>query len=242
MRIIVQRTFVEVVEDGSSQPLETASKRALSAPVAPSRRADLASCRREEEEEEEAKARRFSGPSCLARQGQEAEGPVGQGPKTTVAIRNIPLHFTRDQLLQHLDAGGLAGRFDFLYLPIDFAKCRNFGYAFVNLTSPEHARRVIAGLDGLSWRQPGEGQAVVSWSLAQGLGSHVERYRNSPVMHESMPDECKPIVLEGGVRVDFPPPTRTVQRLRRLRSRCGSRGRAVHVRGFGSLVGPPRCS
>jgi len=237
MRFVVLRTFLEVVDDGNSHPLETAFKRAFSAPVAASRRAEPPSGRREEEE-----IRRVDGPVCLARQSQEAEGQAGREPRTTVAIRKIPLHFTRDQLLQHLDAEGFAGRFDFLYLPIDFARCKNFGYAFVNLTSPEHARRVIAALDGVSWRQPGEGQAVVSWSLAQGLGPHIERYRNSPVMHESMPDECKPIVLEGGLRVDFPPPTRAVQRLRRLRSRCGSRGRGVPPRVREGAAYPLGCS
>merc|ERR1712066_571567 len=39
------------------------------------------------------------------------------------------------------------------------------------------------------------------------MGQHVERYRNSPVMHESIPDEGKPIVLNAGVRMPFPLPT-----------------------------------
>ncbi|CAK0891106.1 unnamed protein product [Prorocentrum cordatum] len=56
-------------------------------------------------------------------------------------------------------------------------------------------------------------------------------------MHETMVDECKPIVLEGGVRVDFPPPTKTVQRLRRLRTRCGSRGRGVSASSLGGIPG-----
>ncbi|CAK0861976.1 unnamed protein product [Prorocentrum cordatum] len=54
-------------------------------------------------------------------------------------------------------------------------------------------------------------------------------------MHESMLDECKPIVLEGGVRVDFPPPTRKVQRLRRLRTRGASRGRGAPRGSAGDL-------
>jgi hypothetical protein len=173
----------------------------------------------------------------VAQQSQGEERQISQEPKTTVALRRIPLHFTRAQLLQHLDAWGFAGQYDFLYLPIDFSKCQNFGYCFVNLTSQEHAQRIIAEFDGIGWGQPSEGKAVVSWSLTQGLDSHIERYRNSPVMHESTLDECKPIVLEGGVRVDFPPPTKKVQRLRRLRTRCGSRGRGVSSRGFGAIHG-----
>jgi hypothetical protein len=202
MRVVVQRTFVEVVEEDSDQLLGMAVKRALSAPVAPSRGCE---------------------PSPSKQESREAEG---QEPRTTVSIRDIPPHLTRDQLLHHLDAWGFAGLYDFVYLPVDFAKCQNFGYAFVNLSRPEHAQRILA-VDGHSWGQPSEGRAVVSWSLTQGLDLHIERYRNSPVMHESMKDECKPIVLEGGVRVDFPPPTKALQRVRRLRTRCGSRGRAA---------------
>ena len=37
----------------------------------------------------------------------------------------------------------------------------------------------------------------VSWSGPhQGQAAHVERYRSSPIMHSSVPDECKPIVRE----------------------------------------------
>jgi len=221
MRIVVQRTFFEVVEEGGSKALETAGRRAFSAPVAPRKIDEPPSGK------EGAEAECPDSPLDMAWRGQEAEHELGQEPKTTVALRSIPLHFARDQIMQQLDARGFAGQYDFLYLPIDFSRRQNFGYSFVNLTSHERAQRIIAEFDGIDWGQPGEGKAVVSWSLTQGLDLHIERYRNSPVMHESMLDECKPIVLEGGVRVDFPPPTKKVQRLRRLRTRCGSRGRGV---------------
>jgi len=236
MRIIVQRTFLEVVNEDSSKTMEAAERRALSAPVVPTRDDELHSG---EQEEAPLRTRRMSdapsstdGSHDRAQQSKEAVTPADQDPKTTVVIRKIPSHWTRDQLTQHLNACGFAGQYDFLYLPIDFAKGRNFGYAFVNLVSMESAERIVAELDGLSWSEPGEGHAVVNWSLTQGLDLHIERYRNSPVMHDMMQDECKPIVLQGGVRVDFPQPTRKVQRLRRLRTRCGSRGRGVHSSGW----------
>jgi len=222
MRIVVQRTFIEVVEEDSSVPTEIPVKRAFSAPVTSSREDTLFPDKQKEEAE------------CF---GERLDGirVADQEPNTTVAIRNIPPHFTRDRLLQHLDARGFAGWYDFLYLPIDFARCQTFGYAFANLTTAEGARRMLAELEGLSWGEPGEGQAVVGWSLTQGLELHIERYRNSPVMHGEVPDECKPIVLEDGVRVDFPPPTKKVQRIRRLRTRCGSRGRGVSSSGLGGI-------
>lgn len=229
MRIVVQRTFINVVEDGSSQAQEATVKRAVSAPVA-SRTGDRLFSSKQEEDTE-----CFDGPLDLAQQNREAKGQAAQEPKTTVTIRNIPLHFTRDKIVQHLNARGLAGQYDFLYAPVDFAKCRNVGYAILNLTSPQHAQRFLAEFDGHSWGEPSEGQTVVGWSPNQGLGELIERYRNSPVMHESMLDGCKPIVLEGGVRVDFPPPTKKVQRLRRLRTRGTSRGRGAPSRSGGGL-------
>ena len=37
--------------------------------------------------------------------------------------------------------------------------------------------------------------------------AHLERFQNASIMHESVPDEYKPILLEAGVRVAFPAPT-----------------------------------
>ncbi|CAK0882793.1 unnamed protein product [Prorocentrum cordatum] len=227
IRVVVRGTFIEVVEGEENQPPETAVKRALSAPVL--------SFRREEEA-----AHCLGSPADLAQQSVEVEDQVSQEPKTTVAIRNIPLDFTRDQLQQHLDAGGFAGQYDILFsLPAnrlrEVPEFRLRLCEFFRLSS-DSAQRMLAELDGCSWGAPGEELLVVSWSLTQGLDEHVERYRNSPLMHESMLDDCRPIVLQGGARAEFPPPTTRVHRLRRLRTRCGSRGRGVSSSGFASSM------
>ncbi|CAK0875155.1 unnamed protein product [Prorocentrum cordatum] len=229
MRIVVKDTFIEVVEEDSSQSVEKLVKRAFSTPAAPTRRDEPPWSRQEREVE------RLDGSPDVDKQAKEVEGQGGHTPKTTVAIRNVPIHITRSQLLQRLDLWGFAGQYDFLYLPIDFAKFQNFGYAFVNLTTQQHAQRFLAESGGLSWGEHGEGPLVVSWSLSQGLEEHIDRYRNSPLMHESVLDECRPILLRCGVRADFPPPTRKLHRLRRLRTRCGSPGsggRGVSTRGL----------
>jgi len=55
--------------------------------------------------------------------------------------------------------------------------------------------------------------------MHQGLPAHIDRYRNSPVMHESVEDEYKPAVFSPGTgdRAVFPPPTKKlrVPRIRR---------------------------
>lgn len=52
----------------------------------------------------------------------------------------------------------------------------------------------------------------VAWNdKQQGLPALVERYRNSPVMHASVPEECKPVIISDGRRAPFPAPTQKVK-------------------------------
>jgi len=226
LRLIVQKTFFEVIEEDDREEVEV-TKRAHSAPV-----------RRTAPQHEAADEVKRAECAFGAESEQEAvDVPGSTVPKTTVVMRNIPTDYTRDQLVDLLDVD-FAGCYNFLYMPIDFVKRANFGYAFVNLSSAENANHFFRHFDGFGgWGVPHDGRATVGWSWNQGLEEHIQRYRNSPVMHESMQDECKPIVLEFGVRVDFPPPTKKVPHLRRLRTRCGSRGRGVSSSQLGAIYG-----
>jgi hypothetical protein len=139
---------------------------------------------------------------------------------TTVMMRNIPINYTRTMLLQLIDSEGFKGQYDLVYIPIDFNSGAGFGYAFVNMIHPEVAEKFRAHFQGYSgWTAASEKVCEVIWSgTHQGLEAHVERYRDSPVMHESVPDESKPAIFKDGVRVPFPPPTRA-PRAPRMRRR-----------------------
>merc|ERR1711916_258740 len=50
-----------------------------------------------------------------------------------------------------------------------------------------------------------------------GVEDNIERYRNSPVMHEAVPAQYKPLLFDGGVPVAFPAPTKSI-RFPRLRN------------------------
>lgn len=133
---------------------------------------------------------------------------------TTVMLRNLPNRYTRDMLLQMLDSEGFIGRYTFVYLPIDFKTHSGLGYAFVDLVLPEDAVRLRERFEGFSrWAIQSEKICSVGWSAPaqQGLHAHVDRYRNSPVMHFSVSDEWKPAVFANGQRVPFPPPTRRLR-------------------------------
>jgi hypothetical protein len=65
-----------------------------------------------------------------------------------------------------------------------------------------------------NWAMPSRKVAEVAWSNPnQGLAVHIDRYRNSNIMHEMVPDDFKPVLFQGGVRVPFPAPTRAIKEL-----------------------------
>jgi len=139
---------------------------------------------------------------------------VAQVPtRTTVMLRNIPNSYTRKKLLQLLDHHGFAGRYDFAYLPCDFYTDANLGYAFVNLVDSRAVEDLWVAFDGfVRWSLPTSKVCQVRWSGPhQGFEAHVERYRNSPVMHRSVPDQYKPVIFKDGVRKPFPRATKKVK-------------------------------
>lgn len=137
-------------------------------------------------------------------------------------VRNIPNDYTRNDLVELLDSKEL--QYDFLYLPIDWRKKANLGYAFANLVSHEEAERMANVLNGLSdWKVPSEKVCEVVWGKPeqQSLHRNVERFRNSPVMHPDVPEECKPLLFTLGQRSVFPAPTMRLQRPRGLNAGAG---------------------
>jgi len=144
----------------------------------------------------------------------------GEGPRTTIMLRNLPMDLSRNALLRALDDAGFAGRYCFVYLPIDFTRRRGLGYALVSASTEPEAEALLARLDGL--RPDADGEAwQASWSEpCRSISEHIDRYRNSPVMHPSMPDEYKPVVFSEGRRMEFPMPTRPIRppRIRHLRT------------------------
>jgi len=128
--------------------------------------------------------------------------------RTTVMLRNIPNDYTRQMLIDMLEVEGFTCLYDFIYLPIDFKTQACLGYAFINLARSDIASKFWAKFDGyIDWVVLSKKIGKVTWSGPhQGWDAHVGRYRNSPVMHPSVPDRFKPLVFKGGKVVPFPPP------------------------------------
>jgi hypothetical protein len=51
---------------------------------------------------------------CIQSSEAERDG------RTTLMLRNIPNKYTQEMVLQEVESAGLAEKYDFFYLPIDF--------------------------------------------------------------------------------------------------------------------------
>jgi len=125
---------------------------------------------------------------------------------TTVMMRNLPTSYSRDRLIDLLNGQGFAGQFDLMYLPIDFTSDCNLGYAFVNLTTHQHALRFVEVFHGFSsWPMSGcRKLCVVCWGEVQGLRANIKRYHKSAIMRKDVPEDYKPALFKGGRQVPFP--------------------------------------
>merc|ERR1712113_672367 len=134
---------------------------------------------------------------CSSDTKADAETREGsEDSRTTVMLRNLPNNYTRAMLIELLEAEGFGDTYDFLYL-LDSDIVQRFWKYFEGFTN---------------WALPSNKRCFVSWCEPhQGLPAHIERYRNSPVMHPSVPDEYKPVLVKHGQRVAFPEPTKTMR-------------------------------
>lgn len=155
----------------------------------------------------------YSNPSVAAAMPLAGQEQLLQACRTTIMLRQLPKSLTRDMLIDILDNLGFAGKYDFVYSPVDFSTGVGLGYAFVNLLSPEDVEQVWACFEGFSnWESSDSAACTVSWSDPhQGLAVHVERYRNSPVMHSIVPESWKPAVFVNGAKAVFPFPTKKIK-------------------------------
>ncbi|CAN1795233.1 Protein terminal ear1 [Linum perenne] len=124
--------------------------------------------------------------------------------RTTVMIKNIPNKYSQKLLLNMLDNHCINcneqinnhddeqpfSSYDFVYLPIDFNqlnsnKC-NVGYGFVNMTSPQAARRLYKAFHGQHWEVFNSKKICeVTYARVQGLEALKEHFKNSKFPSET---------------------------------------------------------
>ena len=74
---------------------------------------------------------------------------TGKDTRTTVMIRNIPIKYTDEILNEALVE--FHGKYDCLYMPYDYEKNGNKGYAFINFTNPLHILYFYEKFNGKKW-------------------------------------------------------------------------------------------
>merc|ERR1740121_3062117 len=131
---------------------------------------------------------------------------------------------TRADLLQLLDASGLSGSYDFVYLPMNYKTRKNYGFAVVDFVDAAALRRAHGLLGG---RRLADGTDVAFCGFyCQGLLSLIEKYGANTVVNEA-DDDIKPLVFEEGQwRVLVPRGLASVAACRQPVTRGGRRQRA----------------
>ncbi|KAI9844093.1 MAG: hypothetical protein M1837_005807 [Sclerophora amabilis] len=108
----------------------------------------------------------------------------GLDVRTTIMLRNIPNKIDQAMLKSIVDETS-AGRYDFMYLRIDFANNCNVGYAFINFEDPYFIIDFVQATAGFRWnRFNSDKVAEVSYATIQGKDCLVQKFRNSSVMLE----------------------------------------------------------
>ena len=74
---------------------------------------------------------------------------TGKDTRTTVMIRNIPIKYTDEILIEELIE--FNGKYDCLYMPYDYEKNGNKGYAFINFVNPLHILYFYEKFNGKKW-------------------------------------------------------------------------------------------
>jgi hypothetical protein len=152
-------------------------------------------------------------PISVHKSVSKAPSQVAENERTTLVLKGMPVNVTRKAVCDMLTAAGFAGKYDFLYLPVSFKTWRFFGYCVVNFLDYTVASNAFEQINAqkCSWPKvlsEEAGPMEAQWrKRTQGLKANLEQHRNSPVMHPSVSDEYKPMLLRNGRRVAFPNPT-----------------------------------
>ncbi|KAI1071239.1 hypothetical protein LB507_009476 [Fusarium sp. FIESC RH6] len=111
---------------------------------------------------------------------------AGRDVRTTIMLRNIPNKVDQPLLKRIVDSSSF-GKYDFMYLRIDFANDCNVGYAFINFVKAEYIIDFVQARANKRWNCfKSDKVAEVSYAKAiQGKDCLVQKFRNSSVMLEA---------------------------------------------------------
>jgi hypothetical protein len=114
--------------------------------------------------------------------------------RTTLMIKNIPSYISQVELLDKINLNH-RDNFNFFYLPIDFNKKTNAGYAFINFKSPKMIINFFLEFNSKPWGFKNSNKiAYVSYARIQGYRSISSHFKKSNIMRQ-VDDKLKPLIL-----------------------------------------------
>ncbi|KAI3547220.1 RNA recognition domain-containing protein 2 [Colletotrichum abscissum] len=108
-----------------------------------------------------------------------------QTDNAEIMLRNIPNKVDQAMLKRIVDESSW-GKYDFMYLRIDFANDCNVGYAFINFVDPLDIIDFVNTRGNQRWNCfKSDKVAEISYATIQGKDCLVQKFRNSSVMLEA---------------------------------------------------------
>lgn len=116
--------------------------------------------------------------------------------RTTLMIKNIPIYVTQVNLVERINKN-FNGCFNFFYLPIDFIKKSNVGYAFINFRDPQTIVNFCKMYEGKTWSFDNDSRKIcyISYARIQGYKNICDHFKKSSIMMQ-IDEQIKPIMLE----------------------------------------------
>ncbi|KAF4703804.1 hypothetical protein FOZ63_009197 [Perkinsus olseni] len=122
---------------------------------------------------------------------------------TTLMMRHIPNRYSQSELIQEVTATGFGGTFDFFYLPMDHSTRANFGYCFINFTTPAVASLFTHVFSGKQLKMSTSRKIIeIVPAKLQGFDANLLHYSKKAVSSDSE-EEFRPLFLVDGYRLSF---------------------------------------
>jgi hypothetical protein len=113
--------------------------------------------------------------------------------RTTIMLKNIPREISQLFLMSFLN-NKYKGKFNFLYLPIDFVKKINVSYAFLNLKNSKDIIEIYLDLHDKPWSFCKNKNAYISYARIQGFKSISEHFSKSNLINNELDKLFKPYI------------------------------------------------
>ncbi|MCQ2819482.1 MAG: hypothetical protein MJ252_19640 [archaeon] len=114
--------------------------------------------------------------------------------RTTIMIKNIPRKISQKYLIMLFNET-YEDEFNFFYLPIDFSKGINVGYAFMNFRNCRKIIQFYLEYNEKPWPFNKKTKCYISYARIQGFKSIAQHFEKSNIMNQSK-EEFKPFITE----------------------------------------------